>query len=162
MALIKTLELKNLLLSLKNVAKNSSAVTSIGSKIFLGFYEIVENKEFPSKEDKIEIIKLASDSSVNLIDYAERYVTRFYLTWEEDELLTCKLQSGFQFFKDDYVNCLINDLEPKLRESTQKLIENLDYEEMDNCMTKWTQNTSNYQPPRPEFIPKTHFWWHSK
>ena len=162
MSFVKAIELKNLLSSLKSITINTSSAKSLGKKIFLGFYEIEENKEKPTKEDKLEILNLANNVSDKLISYADSYKAKFYLTWEEDEDLVFKIHSGFQYFKDDYVDLFIDELEPNIKESVKSLVESIDYDELNECMKNLTEKTTCYLPVKPDFIPKEHFWWFSK
>jgi hypothetical protein len=162
MTLIKAISLKNLLSLMKNTDINTSSAKSLGKKIFLGFYEIAEHKEKPTKEDKLEILHLANNVSHKLINYADSYKARFYLTWEEDEELMFKIHSGFQYFKDDYVNILIDELEPNIKESIKSLVESIDYDELNECMKYLAEKTTCYLPVKPDFVPEEHIWWISK
>jgi hypothetical protein len=129
------------------------------AEIILGFYQIPENKETPTIRDRLEVLHLVSEVSRDLIRFAQSYKRRFYVCWGEDEELTCQLHSGFQYLKDDYIDPLKSQLNPYARKSIFEFVEEVDYNELRECMTNWKNNTQCYKPLKKDHVPESHFWW---
>lgn len=154
-------ELKKCLGALLDKNLSKYELTNMACNVLLEFYEIHGNKESIDDKEKLNILNMISSASDQLANYAETYKNRLYLPSDRDEVLTCKLQSGFQYLKDDYLNSrLLKQLDESTRKSLNQFLDLVDYEELQECMEKWVE--FSYQPPKPDFVPNEHFWWNKE